>query len=132
MIIFMMFYIFNQIFQFLLVGSFYLSIKIFFSQFFATVLENNAFVFYNEALADWFKQGGGFETIFSYCYIGLLCFICLMSLGGVLDKSMPVFKIVAICLAVTTVFFLFGTTSFLTNAGFVSKYRDDISQDTTC
>ena len=55
MIIFMMFYLFNQIFQFLLVGSFYLSIKIFFSQFFSTVLENNAFVFYNEVLADWFK-----------------------------------------------------------------------------
>lgn len=55
-----------------------------------------------------------------------------MSLGGVLDKSMPVFKVIATILAVTTIFFLFGTISFLMNAGFTATYRDDISQDTTC
>jgi len=55
-----------------------------------------------------------------------------MSIGGVLDKSMPVFKVVAAILAVVTIFFLFGTSTFLMNAGFLSTYRDDISQDTTC
>lgn len=80
MIIFMIYYFMNQLFQFFIVGSLFLSIKIFFTKYFSTVISYSA-LFYDNSQAISFFQNGGFESLFSYFYATVIIFTLLISLG---------------------------------------------------
>lgn len=80
MIIFMIYYFMNQLFQFFIVGSLFLSIKIFFTKYFSTVIAYST-LFYENTHAISFFQNGGFESLFSYFYATVIIFTLLISLG---------------------------------------------------
>lgn len=133
MLIFMIYYLSNQLFQFTLVGSYYLTILVFFNDLFTKYIHDDDYTIYfgNATLGQYF-QNGGFAIVFSYFYLGLLTFVVLLSIGGVLDQSMYYFKMIATFLAFVTIGSLVGLGAFLYRQGFYGVYNKDIDLDTGC
>lgn len=133
MLIFMIYYLTNQLFTFTLVGSYYLTILIFFNDLFTKYLHDDDYTIYfgNVTLGQYFENGG-FKVIFSYFYLSLLTFVVLLSIGGVLDQSMYYFRTIAVFLAFVTIGSLVGLGAFLYRQGIYGQYNADINLDTGC
>jgi len=116
----MIYYLTNQLFTFTLVGSYYLTILVFFNDLFTKYIDDDDYTIYfgNATIGNYF-QNGGFAIMFSYFYLGLLTFVVLLSIGGVLDQSMVYFRAIATFLAFVTVGSLVGLGAFLYRQGFV-------------
>ena len=129
----MIYYLTNQLFQFTLVGSYYLTILVFFNDLFTKYVHDDDYTIYfgNATLGEYF-QNGGFAVVFSYFYLGLLTFVVLLSVGGVLDQSMHYFRVIATFLAFVTIGSLIGLGAFLYRQGLYGRYNADIEVDTGC
>jgi len=90
----------------MLVGSMFLSAKVFFTEVFAQGFSDNGFIFF-ESFALYLRTGG-FGSMFTYFYVGLVLFILLLSLGGVLDKSMFIYNILAAILSMISLSTVIG------------------------
>jgi|TARA_B110000305_G_C19414464_1_gene627190 hypothetical protein len=133
MLFFMIYYLTNQLFTFTLVGSYYLTILTFFNDLFTKYIHDDDYTIYfgNATLGEYFEKGG-FAIVFSYFYLGLLMFVVLLSIGGVLDQSMYYFRTIATFLALVTIGSLVGLGAFLYRQGFYGRYNADIEIDTGC
>lgn len=117
MIMFMIFYLTNQLMQLFIVGSFFLAIKVFFTQYFSQTLSYSSLFYTHDAITGFFQRGG-FAEAFSFFYIGLLVLTVTISLGGVIDRAIFYFKIVGFVFSILTIWSLFGISAFLISAGF--------------
>mmetsp|Transcript_15193 Transcript_15193/g.23460 ORF Transcript_15193/g.23460 Transcript_15193/m.23460 type:complete len:186 (-) Transcript_15193:1545-2102(-) len=108
--LFMIYMLLNQLLQFFIVGSFFVAIKIFFTQAFAAISVGNS-----TFLTNFFQNTGGltFSTVFSFVYISLLGFAIVISLAAPLERGIGYFKLIGGIFAVFTVFSLIGIIIFL-------------------
>jgi len=118
----MIYYTSNQIFQLFIVGSFFISIKVFFTQYFSSVAAYSS-MFYTHDQITGFFQRGGFAEAFSFVYIGLLIFTVTVSLGSVIDKGIFYFKIIGFIFSILTILSLFGIAVFLIDTGFYPEEK---------
>jgi len=113
----MMYQLINQIFQFTIVGSMYLSIKMAFAKYCAQTIAYSH-LFYNDTeWVDWF-QSGGFENNFTIFYMSIILFVLLLSLGTDLGNTIMYFKALSVLLAFCTIFSLLSIFFFLKQTGF--------------
>ena len=120
MFIYMVYFVTMQIMSFFLVGSFYVSIKLFFQNYFKSITDNPKFATNYEYLYRFFngQSDFSFSTMFSYGYIILLTFTCLVSLAVPIDRAIDYFRVIASIFSVLTILSLVGITFFLAEAGF--------------
>ena len=111
----MIYMILNQLLQFLIVGSFFLAVKIFFKQYFAQVAFTSSV-----AMTNFFQDTGPFTfaTVFSYVYVCLLGFTLVISLASPLDKGIWFFRVIGGILAILTISSIFGILLFLRDQSF--------------
>ena len=63
------------------------------------------------------SNGFTFPTIFTYAYITLLIFTCLVSLSVPINRAMIYFRIVAFTFSILTMTSLFGMIAFVISSG---------------
>jgi len=85
----------------------------------------------SEPIAKYLREGG-LSTVFSYVYGGMLIWIMLLSIGGVLKKSMGYFKFMMFFLTIFTFAGLAGMGFLITEQGWYGNYDKDITKDTGC
>lgn len=92
----MLYYLLNQAWTFLIVGSFYLAVKVFTQDWFKS-LTNAGSIFHgvSKAYDAYFAAGGPFVTYIAIFWGGLCVVALVVSLAAPLDKAMPYFKITA-------------------------------------
>lgn len=105
----MLFYFTNQLFQLLIVGSFYISVKMFFSQYGSSVCA----MFGAPKWLQLFFEKGGFDTVFSLLYLALLLWAVIVSLAGPLDRAMSYFRYISGVFSFLTIASLVGIGTFL-------------------
>ena len=120
MLIFMIYFGTMQIFSFFLVGSFYVTTKLFFANYFKQVTDKSAF--YNAYPQIWtFFNGNGeftFGTLFSYGYAVLVIYALLVSIASPIEGTIQKFKVIGAILSVFTIISIFGIAVFLGETGF--------------
>lgn len=79
-----------------------------------------------------YMREGGVSRIFTYMYFGMLIFIMMLSIGGVLNKAMFYFKSLLVFLTFWTFVGLMGMAYLIVETGFYGKYHKDINMDTGC
>ena len=70
--------------------------------------------------------------MFSGFYVSMVIFVLLLSIGGILNKSMGIFKNIAMVLSVVSIVSLVGVFMLIMKVGVVGKERENIRHDTTC
>lgn len=133
---FMLYYLANQVFQFLLVGSTYLAIN----NLMHDVIVKKWQIFNEDSVVEGmigedltlYMREGGVSKMFTYMYFGMLMFIMMLSVGGVLSKAMFYFKSLLVFLTFWTFVGLIGMTYLISETGFKGKYNEDINKDTGC
>ena len=120
MFLYMVYFVTMQIMSFFMVGSFYVSIKLFFQNYFIHITDNPKFADSEQFLYRFFNGQTtiGFSTLFSYGYVILLVFTCLVSLAVPIDRAVSYFRIIASIFSVLTILSLMGISIFLIEAGF--------------
>ena len=120
MLLYMIYFVTMQIMSFFMVGSFYVSIKLFFQNYFIHITDNPKFFTEDRWLFDFFNgtTSIGFSTLFSYGYVILLVFTCLVLLAVPIDRAIDYFRVIASIFSVLTVLSLVGISVFLMEAGF--------------
>ena len=103
-----------------MVGSFYISIKIFFKNYFMQLTNTPSFNWKHPELWSFFAGDTGFcfSTLFSYGYIVLLMFTVLVSIATPIDRAISFFRVISIIFSVLTILSLIGITAFLIGTGF--------------
>lgn len=110
-----------QLLSFFMVGSFYVSIKLFFQQSFRALTDSSAFAEKEHWLWRFFNGGDetlGFATVFAYSYVALLLGTVLVSIAVPIDRAMPYFRVIAAVFSCFTLASLMGITFFLAKTGF--------------
>lgn len=120
MFIYMIYFLTMQILSYFMVGSLYVSIKLFYTNFFQTVTKNNNFAIKHPDLWNFFNgetKPLNFSITFSYVYVVFLIITCLVSIAVPIDKAMTYFKIIAFILSILTITSIFGIAVFLIETG---------------
>ena len=133
MCLFMLYFLTNQIMSFFLIGSFYVSIKLFFKNYFQQLTNTPEFFSDYQALWNFFNDDGklGFTVLYSYFYIILLIFTILVSLATPIDRAMSYFRFVSVIFSIMIITSLVGISFFLAETGFYpeeKKYDIDKKQ----
>ena len=120
MFIYMIYFLTMQIFSFFMVGSFYVSIKLFFYNYFKQLTDSSKFAAKNPELYQFFAGVApiNFPMLFSYFYVVLIIMSVLVSLAVPIDKAINYFRVIAGIFSVFTVASLFGIAAFLIGTGF--------------
>jgi chitin synthase len=120
MLLYMIYFLTMQVLSFFMVGSFYVSIKLFFVNYFKQLTDSPDFAKNDETIYKFFNgsDGIGFSTVFSYGYVSLLVLCILVSLAAPIDRAIEYFKVVAVIFSVFTILSIFGITVFLIGTGF--------------
>ena len=113
--LFMIYYLIMQLLSFFMIGSFYVSIKLFFLNYFGKLAEKGSFSEKFPTLYKFFENyyDIGFAQVFSWGYISLLVFSVLISLAVPIDRAMSYFRLIAFVFAFLTIFSLVGISVFL-------------------
>ena len=111
MAVFMFYYLTNQIFQLLIVGSFFISIKSFFSQYGSSLCAQYDAPKWLEEFFD--PSKGSFEIIFTMFYGALVLWAIIVSLAGPLDRAMSYFRYISGIFSFLTIASLVGIGTFL-------------------
>lgn len=121
----MIYFFTMQILSFFIVGSFYISIKLFFSNYFKHITNTPSFNWKHPGLWEFFNSDDtfGFKSLFSFGYITILVLTILVSLATQIDKAISYFRIIAMVFSVMTIFSLIGITAFLIGTGFYPEER---------
>jgi len=117
MILFMIYYFTNQVLQFFIVGSFFVSVKLFFTKYFAEITLQAGYFYQRQDLYDFF-QGEGFATAFTLIYGSMLIFATVVSLAGPIDRAVPYFRYIGFVFSLMTISSLYGIATFLISTGF--------------
>jgi len=107
----MLFFLSNQVLSLLIVGSFFVSVKGFFSQYGSSLAS-----MYDAPtwLQTFLEPGkGSFEPIFSAVYLALILWAVIVSLAGPLDRAMSYFKYISAIFSFLTIASLVGFGTFL-------------------
>jgi len=119
--------------SFFMVGSFYVSIKLFYKNYFRQLTNTPNFNWKHPDLWNFFdgEDGIGFSTLFGYSYSILLIFTGLVSIATPIDRAVSYFKIIAIIFSVLTILSIVGIVAFLIGTGFwphEKQYNPDTQQ----
>jgi hypothetical protein len=119
MFIYMIYFVTMQIFSFFMVGSFFISIKLFFERQFKDLTDSPGFQYKNYRVYEFFNGEGNltFSVLFTYAYITLLVFTILVSLAVPIDRAISYFRIIAAIFSVFTICSLVGVAAFLVGTG---------------
>lgn len=102
-----------------MVGSFYVSIKLFFTDFFETMTDTVEFKKHNRELWEFFNSPDwGFLRIFSVAYVALLGGLILMSICLPINKGISFIRLISGIFSSFTILSLIGIATFLANTGF--------------
>lgn len=103
-----------------MLGSFYISIKIFFTNYFSQLTDSTAFAEKFPNLWKFFNDPGsfGFTSIFAYFYVILLIITVLTSIAAPIDRAMSYFRLIAAIFSVLTMMSLIGIAVFMGHTGF--------------
>ena len=125
MFFYMLYFLTMQFFGFLLIGSFYESIRLFFGDFFQTLTDTAEFKKMSPGLWEFFNTSDfGFVSIFSFGYITLLVGTLFFSIYIPINKAVWYFRIIATVFSTFTIFSLIGIASFLANQGFYPTQKE--------
>ena len=117
---FMVYFFTMQIFSFFLVGSFYVTTKLFFANYFKQLTDKSTFA--NNYPSIWAFFNGddefSFSVLFTYAYACLVIFSVLISIASPIDRAIEKFKIIGAVLSVFTLISIFGIAIFLAQTGF--------------
>lgn len=119
MFIYMTYFITMQIMSFFQLGSFYVSIKIFFSNQFKLLTNTPQFRQKFPNIWQFFNMSGNlsFAAIFAYAYIILLILTVLVSIAAPIDRAISYFRIIAAIFSALTIISLLGISTFLFQTG---------------
>ena len=99
-----------------MVGSFYVSIKIFFETSFRDLTATDAFSKSWPSLWRFFNGGNGnlgFPILFAYSYGTLLMACVLVSIAAPIDRAMPYFRTISVFFSIFTLASIAGISVFL-------------------
>ena len=120
MLLYMIYFFTMQVLSFFMVGSFYVSIKLFFINYFKQLTDSPDFARNDQGLYEFFNgtTSIGFSTLFTYGYASLIVFTVLVSLAAPIDRAIEYFRIVAAVFSVFTILSIVGISIFLWGTGF--------------
>ena len=121
MLIYMIYFLTLQILSFFLIGSFYVSIKLFFVDYFKQLTVTSSYALTNPAIYKFFNGTSGvigFEQLFSLTYAALLMFTIFISIATPIDRAIGYFRVVVTVFSVLTIASLIGIGTYLTQTGF--------------
>lgn len=125
MVMFMIYFITMQIFSFFLVGSFYVSVKLFFTNYFKQLTDKSSFANNYPALWNFFNDVDeiSFSVLFTYAYASLVIFTTLISIASPIDRAIHYFIVIASVLSFFTICSIVGITVFLAETGFYPEEK---------
>lgn len=130
MLIYMTYFFTLQILSFFLIGSFYVSIKLFFVDYFKQLTDSPSFAYNNVAIYTFFNGANGttigFSTLFSFTYAALLMFTIFISTAAPIDRAIVYFRVIASVFSVLTILSIIGIATFLTQTGFYPPVKQYI------
>jgi len=103
-----------------LVGSFYVSVKLFFTNYFQQLTDKSSFALSYPSLFNFFNgvDDFSFSVLFTYAYASLVIFTTLISIAAPLDRAINYLIVVGTILSVFTVLSVIGIAVFLGQTGF--------------
>ena len=110
MLLFMVYMITLYLLQFLTVGAMFVTVIIFFEEFFKQL------AYTSEFLDDIYQNGILKKVIFSV-YLGVIFLSVFVSISLPIDRAMPYFRVVSVILGVLMLSSIFGIIYFMTNSG---------------
>ena len=108
MILFMMYMTTLYLLQFLTVGSMFVTIMVFFDQFFQVLFVETG----NETLTEIYDNGI-VKKIFFSLYLSVIFLSVFVSISMPINRAMPYFRVVSLILAILTLMTLIGICYFL-------------------
>ena len=125
MFVYMLYFITMQVLTFFLLGSFFVSIKLFFKNYFKQITDKETFKINNYDMWYFFNGDGSltFVSIFSYLYIGMLVVSLLGSITMPVDRAIYYFRFVATVMCILTIISLIGISVFLSDSGFYPQTK---------
>ena len=112
MILFMMYMTTLYLLQFLTVGSMFVTIMVFFDQFFQVLFVETG----NETLTEIYDNGV-LKKIFFALYLSVIFLSVFVSISMPINRAMPYFRVVSLILAILTLMTLIGICYFLAQQG---------------
>lgn len=115
----MIYFMTMQLMSFFQLGSFYVSIKIFFQNYFSLVTDTMSFAIRFPHMWAFFNNASalGFASVFSYLYAILLILTVLTSIAAPIEKSISYFRIITVIYSILTILTLIGISAFMAENG---------------
>jgi hypothetical protein len=117
----MLYFIVNQLLSFFTVGSYYVSIKLFFTDYLNDLTQDSKFQQKWPNIAKFFSatsDGINFASVFTYAYFIMLILTCLISLAMPLPRAMCYITFISIVFTVFTLASFTGMIVFMIHQGF--------------
>lgn len=126
MAIYMSYFVTMQILSFFMVGSMYVSIKLFYVDFFPQIAKDSGLAQKAPWLYNFFSGNClvPFSTVFSFTYLTILVIVVLISIAMPIDRAMDYVRIVGVIFAVITLASMAGICVFLAEAGFFPPVKE--------
>lgn len=117
MIVYLLYFTVMQIFSFFMVGSLYVSVKLFFVGVFSQIVDSTSLNVNHPEIYDFFHKDSGFcfAIVFTYSYITLLILTILVSIAVPIEKAITYFRFIASVFSVFTLTSFFGVAYFMIN-----------------
>lgn len=121
MFIYMLYFMLNQVLSFFTVGSYYVSIKLFFTDYLNDLTRDPEFIKKWPNIAKFFDASSSelnFALVFTYAYFIMLILTCLISLAMPLPRAMFYITLVSIVFTLFTLASFTGMIVFMIHQGF--------------